>query len=235
MVKKINRNMEVKGGWTFDNIADEFEEHVRRSVPSYDEGHYLIQKMAEFFLPKNASVLELGCSTGLLVSKFLTHFSERQDIRYEGVDVSKEMILACKKNVQDKRVKFSYGDATTDDLGSHSIVISYYTIQFIHPAHRQEVINKIYESLDWGGAFMLFEKVRAPDARFQDITTQIYTDFKRSNEFTDTEILDKSSSLKSVLEPFSTQGNLDMLKRAGFVDVMTIFKYVNFEGFLAIK
>jgi tRNA (cmo5U34)-methyltransferase len=38
-----------------------------------------------------------------------------------------------------------------------------------------------------------------------------------------------------VLEPFSTQGNLDMLKRAGFVDVMTIMKYVCFEGFLAIK
>ena len=45
----------------------------------------------------------------------------------------------------------------------------------------------------------------------------------------------KSRSLKGVMEPFSTQGNLDMLKRAGFQDVMTIQKYVCFEGFLAIK
>ena len=49
------------------------------------------------------------------------------------------------------------------------------------------------------------------------------------------EILGKASSLKGVLEPFSTRGNLDMLQRAGFVDVMTIFKHVCFEGFLAIK
>jgi tRNA (cmo5U34)-methyltransferase len=38
-----------------------------------------------------------------------------------------------------------------------------------------------------------------------------------------------------VLEPFSTQGNLDLLSRAGFKDVMTLIKYVCFEGFLAIK
>ena len=30
-------------------------------------------------------------------------------------------------------------------------------------------------------------------------------------------------------------GNLDLLKRAGFVDIMTVFKYICFEGFLAIK
>jgi tRNA (cmo5U34)-methyltransferase len=35
--------------------------------------------------------------------------------------------------------------------------------------------------------------------------------------------------------PFSTQGNIDLMKRAGFVDIMSILKYVNFEGFLAIK
>ncbi|MEK7298654.1 MAG: methyltransferase, partial [Candidatus Margulisiibacteriota bacterium] len=41
--------------------------------------------------------------------------------------------------------------------------------------------------------------------------------------------------LKGVLEPFSTQGNLDLLKRAGFVDVTSVMKYICFEGFLAIK
>jgi tRNA (cmo5U34)-methyltransferase len=41
--------------------------------------------------------------------------------------------------------------------------------------------------------------------------------------------------LKGVLEPFSTQGNTDLLRRAGFVDLMTVMKYVCFEGYLAIK
>ena len=115
------------------------------------------------------------------------------------------------------------------------MILSYYTMQFINPRHRQDVFNKVYESLEWGGAFVLFEKVRAPDARFQDIASQLYIEFKVDNEFNETEILGKQRSLKGVLEPFSTQGNFDLMKRAGFVDMMTIMKSISFEGFLAIK
>ena len=37
------------------------------------------------------------------------------------------------------------------------------------------------------------------------------------------------------MEPFSTKGNYDLLKRAGFKDIITVFKYLCFEGILAIK
>jgi len=81
----------------------------------------------------------------------------------------------------------------------------------------------------------MYEKVRANDARFQDIMTGLYTEYKLDQGYTAEEIVAKSKSLKGVLEPFSTQGNLDMLNRAGFIDILSIQKYVNFEGFLAIK
>ena len=81
----------------------------------------------------------------------------------------------------------------------------------------------------------MIEKVRGPDARFQDIFNQFYIDYKISKGYSSNEIISKSRSLKSVLEPFSTKGNLDMLKRSGFKDIITVFKYGNFEGFLAIK
>ena len=82
---------------------------------------------------------------------------------------------------------------------------------------------------------MLFEKVRAPDARFQDMTTQIYNDYKIEQGYSPEEILSKSKSLKGVMDPFSSDANLKMLKRAGFKDIVSILKFVNFEGFLAIK
>mgnify|MGYP000692191902 CR=1 FL=1 len=81
----------------------------------------------------------------------------------------------------------------------------------------------------------MFEKVRGPDARFQDILNDLYTDFKLEQGYSSEEIIGKSRSLKGVLEPFSSQGNLDLLSRSGFVDIMTIFKYFCFEGILAIK
>ncbi len=82
---------------------------------------------------------------------------------------------------------------------------------------------------------MFFEKVRANDARFQDITTSLYNEYKLDQGYSAEEILFKTRSLKGILEPFSTQGNIDLLKRAGFVDMITVFKYVCFEGFLVIK
>ena len=54
-----------------------------------------------------------------------------------------------------------------------------YTMQFILPKYRQEIINKIYNDLNWGGSFLLFEKIRGSDARFQDIFNFLYFDFKK--------------------------------------------------------
>ena len=59
------------------------------------------------------------------------------------------------------------------NLNNSSIISSFYTLQFISPKHRQETINKIYNSLNWGGAFFFVEKTRASDARFQDYLNQV--------------------------------------------------------------
>ena len=71
--------------------------------------------------------------------------------------------------------------------------------------------------------------------RFQDYINQLYYDFKILNGFTEQEIIAKTKSLKGVLEPFTSEENLNFLRRAGFKDFVTIQKKLNFEGFLAIK
>ena len=55
------------------------------------------------------------------------------------------------------------------------------------------------------------------------------------SSFTPEEIIGKSLSLQGVLEPFSSNGNIDLLKRAGFVDFVTVFRNLCFEGVLALK
>ncbi|MDH5657235.1 MAG: methyltransferase, partial [Spirochaetia bacterium] len=142
---------------------------------------------------------------------------------------------AKKKCSSDKRIQFELSEITEFPLENCDLVLSYYTIQFVHPKFRQEIINRIFNSLNWGGALVLFEKVRAPDARFQDIMTGLYTDYKLDQGYSSEEIVSKSRSLKGVLEPFSTMGNFEMLERAGFKDIMTVMKYISFEGIIAIK
>ena len=108
-------------------------------------------------------------------------------------------------------------------------------MQFIEPRKRQELINKIYKSLNWGGCFVIFEKFRGPDARFQDIFVQLYNDYKESKGFSVSEIFNKQKSLRGVLEPFSDFGNIGLFKRAGFNDISSISQFINFKGYLCIK
>ena len=223
-----------KGRWSFSGkVSKTFDEHVDRSVPFYKEGHQLIVDMQEFFLQEESVCYEIGCSTGTL-TKLLSENNANKKTKYYGIDNVKEMIeVAESKNI--KNAEFLSEDIVTYELIKSDLIVSYYTIQFIKPQLRQEVINKIYQSLNWGGGFFLFEKVRANDARFQDYLNSSYNEFKLRNNFTESEIFSKTRSLNGVLEPFSTQGNIDLLKRAGFTDIISIFKYLNFQGFMCIK
>ena len=222
--------------WTFSGeVSENFDDHVSKSVPLYESGHELICRISDFFLRDNSTCYDLGSSTGELTRKLHQQVGSRK-VRFIGLDCEKDMIQkAQKKCAKLETVEFLETDLLGYEFEKSDLIISYYSMQFIPARNRQILFDRIYEALNWGGGLILFEKVRAPDARFQDMMTTIYTDFKLDQGYTSEEIVSKTRSLKGVLEPFSTAGNLDLLKRAGFQDIMTIMKYVCFEGFLAIK
>lgn len=227
----------VNSQWSFGGaVPQNFTEHVRRSVPLYDEGHALICCISDYFVQPKSLVYDLGTSTGQLLGRLASRHDSKPGVTFVGIDQEEGMIAQARKNVSHySNVRLEVGNINLFHYEACDLIVSCYTIQFVPPRIRQDLINKIYNSLNWGGAFLLFEKIRAPDARFQDLCTGIYTDFKLENGFCAEEIVNKTRSLKGVLEPFSTEGNLDLMRRAGFVDIMTVMKYVPFEGFLAIK
>tara|TARA_B100000575_G_C23137656_1_gene661286 strand:+ start:878 stop:1600 length:723 start_codon:yes stop_codon:yes gene_type:complete len=230
-ILKKNSNWNFKG-----NVYKYFDKHIIKSVPLYLETQELYLKLSDFFLQNNSKIIDLGCSTGTFLNNCKKrHLNNEKKIKYIGVDNTDEMIKFCKKKYNSKQLIFQKGDAMKMNMKNSCIIASFYTIQFISPKKRQDLIDKIYKSLNWGGAFFFVEKVRGSDARFQDILNQTYSEYKISQGFSPNEIIAKSRSLKGVLEPFSTLGNMQLLKRAGFKDVMTVFKYACFEGFLAIK
>ena len=222
--------------WTFSGkVAENFSDHVRRSVPLYDVGHDVVAKISDFFLQNDSVCYELGVSTAALLRKLATRHAKK-NVRFVGIDIEPGMIEQARKEMGDvPNVNLLVDDIVLHEYEPADLIVSYYTVQFVPPKRRQQLIDRVYRSLNWGGAFLMYEKVRAADARFQDLATQIYTDFKIDQGYNSEEIVAKARALKGVLEPFSTQGNIDLLKRAGFVDIMTVMKYVCFEGFLAIK
>ena len=234
--KKISDIKYSNANWSFDGkTVKKFDNHINQSIPLYKLSHDLALKFSDFFLSESSTIYDLGCSTGTFLD-LLSKRHYRKKHTFIGIDEIKKMCLeAKKKNHNNKGVKIQNSKLENIKFRPSAIITSFYTMQFLHPSKRQAIFNKIFKSLNWGGCFLLFENVRYPVARFQDMVSQIYLEYKIEQGFSPASIINKSRSLKGVMEPFSTYGNTQLLKRAGFKDIASIFKFGCFEGFLAIK
>ena len=78
-----------------------------------------------------------------------------------------EKVYWTKKEKKNPNFYFINKSITDFDLlENSSVIISNYTIQFISPAIRQIIIDKIYKSLAWGSAFF-FLKMNGSGCTFQ--------------------------------------------------------------------
>ena len=227
----------MRSNWTFDGDTPEnFVSHLRRSVPLYDLGHELTCQLSDFFVHSDSTCYEIGVSTGELIRKLADYNAHKRNVRWVGLDTVEAMVAKAREHTTGYRnIDLLVEDATGFAFAKSDFFVAYYCVQFIPPRLRQPLFDRIYQSLNWGGALVLFEKVRAPDARFQDIAVALYDDFKRAQGFEDGEILGKARSLRGVLEPYTSEANREYLARAGFKDILSVMKFVCFEGFVAIK
>lgn len=239
-MNKVGDGLEAENAnWKFEgSVAKNFDQHVSKSVPFYNESHSLICNLSDFFILDDSICYELGSATGELSLKLARHNKKKEGVQFVGIDIEEDMVSIANKKLDADDIgnlEIYCDDILQYDYEKADLIVAFYTIQFIRPKQRQILFDKIYNTLNWGGALILFEKIRANDARFQDMMTSLYNDYKVDQGYTPDEIMAKSRSLKGVLEPFSTDGNLDLMRRAGFKDIMTVMKYVCFEGFVAIK
>lgn len=215
-----------------NNVVKNFDEHIEKSIPFYLLMHDLGLKISDFFLNHGGNILDIGCSTGTFLKK-IKRKNIKKKLKITGLDIEKQMIKSAKKN--SNGINFICKNYLKYKVKKQNFITSYFTAQFIHPSKRQIFFNKVYKDLLWGGAFLFFEKVRGNDARFNEIINILYDEFKSDNGIKAKDILNKTRSLKGIMEPFSSRANYKLLKNAGFQDFMTVYKYLNFQGFLAIK
>ena len=236
-MKHIKKKIIAKNAsWTFDkSVPKKFDYHIDKSVPLYEEFHWLARELSDFYLKEDSIVYDIGCSTGLNLKKIAIRHQNKKNIKFYGVDIVKKMVEYAKKNNSHKKIVYLNKNINLMKLFKADLFLSFYTMQFIHPKYRQNLTNKIFKKLNHGGAFFMIEKVRSYDARTQDQITNIYEEFKMNNGFDEKEVMNKKNSLKGVLEPFSTNANIAMLRRAGFKDISSVAKFICFEFFLAIK
>ena len=154
---KADRSIAVgEGAWTFDGIEDDFELHIARSIPHYLDWQNLICRLSDYFITGETVVYDIGTATGALARRLGEFQSHRDGVRIVGIDPVASMIEKARSKTDDKRIEYVCEDIRAFQLEKSSLITSYYTMQFIHPNYRQDVINKIYESLLWGWRLHMF-------------------------------------------------------------------------------
>jgi tRNA (cmo5U34)-methyltransferase len=127
------------------------------------------------------------------------------------------------------------GQLTALPLHNASVVTMCWTLQFIRPLRRGDLIRWIHDALIDGGALIVTEKVLTNNGHLNRHFIDSYYDFKRRQGYTETEIARKREALENVLVPYRLDENLALFRDSGFAVAETFFQWFNFAGYVCVR
>ncbi|SFV56579.1 tRNA (uridine-5-oxyacetic acid methyl ester) 34 synthase [hydrothermal vent metagenome] len=228
--KKIEKKFE------FDEaVASVFDDMLSRSVPFYDEVRNLIIALILSQEKEGMKVLDLGVST----AKFLLDLDAKSSVKMQlkGLDNSQAMLDRALQKCQafGADIDLELVDMLNYAYKNEDIIVANYTLQFIRPMQRLELIKKIYQGLNDDGLFIFSEKVVFENKVLDKEMIEIYYAYKKAQGYSDYEIAQKREALENVLIPFTIEENIKMCKDAGFTQIETVFQWANFVTFVVKK
>ena len=224
-----------------EDVVRVFPDMIKRSVPGYPTIVENIGVLAAQFAQPDTTLYDLGSSLGAVTQALRRH------VRAEGcqviaVDNSQAMVERCREylNAQNSMfqellpVEVIEGDILALDFKPASVIALNFTLQFIPPAQRLELLTRIHQALVPGGALILSEKLRFEDDQQHDLLNDLHIAFKRANGYSDLEIAQKRSAIENVMKPDSLEENRERLRAAGFSKVVPWFQCLNFASMIAL-
>lgn len=231
--------------WKFDEeVAQVFDDMLRRSIPQYDVMRELVTDLAVNFVSPGSPVVDLGASRG----EALARLKEKADERcgptpsYYAIEISEPMLATLRErwpitDMGSHRVRVHPADLRKEypTLDSVSATLCVLTLQFVPIEYRQRVLRDVWKSTKPGGALILVEKVLGGSADLDELFVRTYYDLKGSNGYSPEQIERKRLSLEGVLVPVTTRMNEELLRGAGFREVDLFWCWANFRGWVAVK
>jgi tRNA (cmo5U34)-methyltransferase len=226
----------IEKKFEFDQaVASVFDDMLSRSVPFYNEVRQLSISLILAEQREGKKVLDLGSSTAKLLLEL--HSKMGVNMSLKGIDNSQAMLDRAMQKSQafGADIALELADMLTYPYADEDIVIANYTLQFIRPMQRIELIKRLYDGLNEEGVFIFSEKIIFDDKRLDKQVVDIYYEYKKEQGYSEYEISQKREALENVLIPFTIKENIQMCKEAGFSEISTIFQWANFATFVAKK
>ena len=141
-----------KMGEFFDNRLDGYEEHQLTCIDSAQEFYPFTASL----LPKrkSASVLDLGCGTGLELNYY---FKENPSASVTGIDLAPGMLKTLKEKFPDQNLTLIQGSYFEVPFGREvfDAAVSVESLHHFTKAEKVPLYRKLWEALTPGGYFVL--------------------------------------------------------------------------------
>ena len=225
-----------------DNVAAVFPDMLQRSIPGYAASIEAIGSLAARYVKPDTRCYDLGCSLGAAT------LAMRQGIDVPGcrivaVDVAPAMIARCREIIaEDDRLNAPAtgvivveDDIRNVEILNASMVVLNYTLQFLAPEDRDEMIGQIYQGMNEGGLIVLSEKVVDENPHMESLLVDLHHEHKRRNQYSSLEIARKRAALENVLVPETLRSHRMRLERAGFAHTAVWLRYFNYVSIIASR
>jgi tRNA (cmo5U34)-methyltransferase len=233
-----------KGASAFEfnaDVAEVFDDMLERSIPFYAEQQAMIRGLCKNLWAPGTRVYDLGCSTATTLIGLGRELPV--SARLVGYDSSLPMLARARKNVQEnhfqERIELCHADLNGQlsdlSLENAGVVTLCWTLQFIRPLRRDNLIRWIYDALADEGVLIVTEKILTNSGHMNRFFIDLYYEFKKRRGYADAEIVRKREALENVLIPYRLDENVELFRRNGFELVETFFQWFNFAGFLCVK
>lgn len=236
---RIYASEQPRQDFRFDeSVARVFPDMIRRSVPGYTTIIPMIEVITEQYVQPGSNCYDLGCSLGASTLA-MRHGMPHAGCTLVGVDNSSAMIERCQHYIalddHPLPVTLRCEDILDTPITDASVTTLNFTLQFVEPDRRLELLTRIAQATRPGGVLILSEKIRFEDEQEQQTQTRLHHEFKRANGYSDLEISQKRSALEQVLIPETLAGHKQRLEEAGFTDVTVWYQCFNFVSMLAFR
>ncbi|WP_095499313.1 carboxy-S-adenosyl-L-methionine synthase CmoA [Paraferrimonas haliotis] len=225
--------------FSFDKkVVEVFPDMISRSVPGYGDIVQGIGNIAKQVVTSGSQVYDLGCSLGAATLAIRRQIEGKQ-AKIIAIDNSPSMVERCQTHldafVSSTPVELQCADIREIKISNASLVVLNFTLQFLPPADRLQLLSTIYEGLNTGGCIVVSEKLYFKQGQIQALIDSLHLDFKRANGYSELEISQKRSALENVMKPDSIEQHFARFSDAGFKQYHSWYQRYNFCSMVAIK
>lgn len=213
--------MKVPSNWTFksDEIASNFDQHVREQLPWYDLATRAVVTIARHYIHENATVYDLGASTGN-ISRALADVIRDRRAKLIAVEISEEMV----KKYQGP-ASIVQGDITKFEPAPYDLAVAFLVFMFVPPNQLERALQDWTKAIKPGGALIIVERFLPPDGYLSIVNSRLTLQEKLNAGVEPLEIIEKELSLAGAQRPLESY----IMKRFNGVE---FFRFGDFAGYV---